>query len=213
MGELEGTLGALLKGITARVIGELVKTYGWKTAVLYMALAFAALFAAALAIRAIYKIARFALISAQRIFRKLNPQVAKASLVVTAAVTLGLLPLPYSYYILLRIIVCISAALAYAHANAHKRNNWQFIAGAIVVLYNPFVPVHLGDKGLWVLINAATVIMLWSAAYQLRSTVKKLGTYAPRTQEQDDPTWPDGDKDSRAFEQALGKLCISIVFG
>ena len=80
MGELEGTLGALLKGITARVFGELVKTYGWKTAVLYVALAFAALFAAALAIRAIYKIARFALISAQRIFRKLNPQVAKASL-------------------------------------------------------------------------------------------------------------------------------------
>ena len=75
----------------------------------------------------------------------------------------GLLPNPYAYYMLLRLVVCaISAYTAYGYArNNRSRLAWLF--GALAVLYNPLAPVYL-SRTLWAPIDLATAILfVWSA--------------------------------------------------
>lgn len=81
--------------------------------------------------------------------------------VATALVGVGLFDLPYGYYMLLRLALC-GSAVVFA-IESHDRG-WMpavWIFGLFTVLYNPFVPVHLGEKEVWTWINAATVSCFW----------------------------------------------------
>ena len=73
------------------------------------------------------------------------------------ALGIGLLPMPYGYYMLSRLVV--SGCALYFALNAHKRNDdikvWVF--GFFVILYNPIIPISLGSKGLWMIVNIPTI--------------------------------------------------------
>ena len=64
------------------------------------------------------------------------------------------------YYMLLRLFtsgVCLYSAVKF-------KTEWaKWIFGGLTVLYNPVLPVHLGDKEIWDVINIATVIYMWIA--------------------------------------------------
>ena len=76
-----------------------------------------------------------------------------------AALAIALLPLPYGYYMLLRVVMCgLFSYLAYlSWQSGGQELTWA--CGVIAAIYNPFVPLHLGRE-VWVLINIATIGML-----------------------------------------------------
>ena len=72
---------------------------------------------------------------------------------------LALLPLPYAYYMLLRIVIFgVSAYLAVAAFSADKTElAWMLAINALI--YNPVFPVHM-TKDVWMIINLLTIGLL-----------------------------------------------------
>ena len=66
------------------------------------------------------------------------------------AMGIGILPMPYGYYNLSRLIVC-GCSLYFAF-NLYKNKDITFVwvFGFFVILYNPIIPVHLYEKGIWI---------------------------------------------------------------
>jgi hypothetical protein len=91
--------------------------------------------------------------------------------VATATVVLGLLDMPYGFYMLLRSVLCLTAAVGFAAARRRDDLPWSWAYGALTVLYNPVLPVHLGAKGLWILVNAGTAMVLWIGAMRFRGVL------------------------------------------
>ena len=67
----------------------------------------------------------------------------------TLAAILGLAKLPYGFYVLLRSIFCLAAAVGFANAYPARSNWWLWAYGAVALFYNPIFPVRLGSRGLW----------------------------------------------------------------
>lgn len=89
----------------------------------------------------------------------------------SVVVGLGLLPMPYGYYALLRIVLCLSGATGFAAARHSKDLAWSWIYGVTAVLYNPILPVQLGSKPLWIGVNLVTLCALWAGAFRFRGTL------------------------------------------
>lgn len=64
--------------------------------------------------------------------------------------------LPYSFFILLRIVVCIGAFVFWAISAGEKHGNMVVLFVSICVLYNPVFPVHLARE-IWIVFNVATI--------------------------------------------------------
>lgn len=62
--------------------------------------------------------------------------------------------LPYYYYILLRLLILISASLVAYTTYRFKKLQWAIIFGAIAILFNPILPIYL-DKQIWIPIDFA----------------------------------------------------------
>ena len=79
-----------------------------------------------------------------------------ASIVMLA---IALLPLPYAYYMLLRVVIFgVSAYLAVAAVSADKNElAWMLAINALI--YNPVFPVHM-TKDVWIIINLLTIGLL-----------------------------------------------------
>lgn len=78
-------------------------------------------------------------------------------LTLAAALLVAMLPMPYGYYQLLRLVACGLAAWA-AAAEWQECKSW--IAGPwalLAILYNPVLVVHF-DRETWVLINLASAV-------------------------------------------------------
>lgn len=83
------------------------------------------------------------------------------ALIGSIAVLVGLGDLPYGYYTLLRLVLC-GMCLFLLFSSEPVRIEWQrWITGGVAVLYNPLVPIRIGDKGVWILLNLITVAWLW----------------------------------------------------
>ena len=72
---------------------------------------------------------------------------------------LALVPMPYFYYMFLRLVVfvlfCFLVWRFYEAQGTLRGIAWVWIAFA--VLYNPILPVHLGNKVAWTAINLVTI--------------------------------------------------------
>lgn len=80
--------------------------------------------------------------------------------IAAVAVAIGLLPMPYGYYMLLRLFLCgVSAYFLTRPRGVRDAEKWVLVG--LVVLYNPIAPVELGSKPLWTVINIATVTWFW----------------------------------------------------
>lgn len=82
-----------------------------------------------------------------------------------ALLLVGLLPLPYGYYTFLRIIVCLSAAIAayLAFKACNRMDAFVATSVAVAIVFNPVIPVYL-NKGLWSVIDVVAAIWFASLA-------------------------------------------------
>ena len=57
---------------------------------------------------------------------------------------IGLLPMPYGYYMLSRLVVCGCAIYYAVQFGNQKETALIWVFGFLAVLYNPIIPIHLG---------------------------------------------------------------------
>jgi len=87
-----------------------------------------------------------------------------AALSATIAVVVGFADLPYGYYMLLRLLLC-GVSLFLAFGAKLVLEDWQrWVLGGFAVLYNPVLPIQIGDKGIWEVLNVATVVLFWAVS-------------------------------------------------
>ncbi len=79
----------------------------------------------------------------------------------TTLLLLALLPFPYGFYVMLRLIVCsTSVLLTYDEYRLRGRvSGWAIVLAGIALLFNPLIPVHL-TRDTWVPIDVATGALL-----------------------------------------------------
>lgn len=82
---------------------------------------------------------------------------------------LGVLPLPYGYYTLLRLIACaVFAWAAYvSFENKEALLPWIFII--LALLFNPLIKVYL-SKDIWAVIDVCSAIFLLIVSPKLRQS-------------------------------------------
>lgn len=78
--------------------------------------------------------------------------------IVGVMLLLAIADLPYGYYTLLRIIVTIVAGITAFIASEQENQIWMIMFGAIVILFNPIIPIYL-DKDTWVVIDIIVAIL------------------------------------------------------
>lgn len=73
---------------------------------------------------------------------------------------------PYSYYTILRFIVCGAGAYSSFVASKEKSPGWTLIFAGIAVLFNPLIPVYL-DKANWVPIDCIVAAILLISLFKI----------------------------------------------
>ena len=81
--------------------------------------------------------------------------------IATLMVLLALMRMPYGYYTLLRLGLCAVCVYYISQFRPPLTPGHRVALGALAVLYNPIIPVHLGSKGLWTFVNTATILYFW----------------------------------------------------
>ncbi|MCP4914631.1 MAG: hypothetical protein GY909_16060 [Oligoflexia bacterium] len=66
----------------------------------------------------------------------------------------AILPMPYVYYMGLRIVLSV-----YAILELYYKSERKIEFGIMVLIYNPFLPIH-ATKAIWVLVNVINIIIL-----------------------------------------------------
>ena len=79
---------------------------------------------------------------------------------------------PYSYYIILRWIIFISAAFVAWGFYQSKINGWALAFGAVCLIFNPLVPFFM-NKSSWVGIDFIAAILFFLAAYSYKKSSLK----------------------------------------
>lgn len=84
---------------------------------------------------------------------------------------IGLLPVPYGYYTLLKFAYCLVLTLLTwaALTSDGVSRYWAVLSIPLILLYNPIIPVHLGSKLIWAFVNAGTVIAIWKMTRNLEA--------------------------------------------
>jgi hypothetical protein len=91
------------------------------------------------------------------------------------AVALGaaIRPFPYGYYMLLRVVVFMAAGLIALHAYEQDQPGlWPFAFAATAIVFNPFLPFHLGRE-IWLFVDigaAALFIANYLSLHQAKAT-------------------------------------------
>lgn len=79
-----------------------------------------------------------------------------------AMLFIGAAPLPYGYYLLLRLVA--TGVFIWAAIVAYERKNdilpWVF--GVLVILFNPIIKIHL-PKEVWAVVDIAAGVLLLAA--------------------------------------------------
>jgi len=71
---------------------------------------------------------------------------------------LAIFPWPYGYYTLLRLIVCLTAAMLAWVSYRSQLTQWVWVMVFTAVVFNPVIVVHFG-KELWAVIDLITAIV------------------------------------------------------
>lgn len=77
----------------------------------------------------------------------------------------ALIPLEFTMYNLVRFLACGSLYFFYdaTKDKSEQYPNWSRVFIALMILYNPLIPIHLGDAGLWFFINIGTLLIMYKA--------------------------------------------------
>jgi len=79
-------------------------------------------------------------------------------LVPAALLFVALLPLPYGYYQFLRIAITVASGFVAYSAFSNSNQGWAIGFGAICILFNPFIPIHL-SKSMWAPIDVVVALV------------------------------------------------------
>lgn len=91
----------------------------------------------------------------------------------TCAVGVGLFDMPFGYYTLLRVVLCLASAVGVAAARKRADPLWSWVYAALAVIYNPIFPLKLGSKSLWIGLNVLTLIFVWTGASRFRGVMSE----------------------------------------
>jgi len=75
---------------------------------------------------------------------------------------------PYSYYSLLRVIICVSSAYLSLLSFNKGKEGWGWVFIVIAVLFNPIAPIYLGKES-WVVIDIVAAIIYSVSIFYLRN--------------------------------------------
>ena len=82
------------------------------------------------------------------------------TLICAGLMLLALAPLPIGYYTFLRIATTFGALVVIASRWESKGFDvWAVLFGLLVILFNPIIPIYLGDRSLWAPINIIGAIL------------------------------------------------------
>lgn len=90
-------------------------------------------------------------------------------LICTGLLLLALVDLPIGYYTLLRIVVTIGAGAVLITEFENGINFWVIVFGLIAILFNPLIPVYLGDKEAWMPIDLIAAILFGVKSFTTKS--------------------------------------------
>jgi hypothetical protein len=90
-----------------------------------------------------------------------------ARLIASGMLLLALSRHPYSYYILLRWIVCGTAAYGTFKSIELEKSGWAWVLGIITLLFNPIIPVHL-SREIWAPIDVTTALIFVVSIFTIR---------------------------------------------
>lgn len=91
-----------------------------------------------------------------------NNSIQRGSLLLSAGMLLvGVFPLPYDYYTLLRLVVTLTAVISAHHFHKAKMGQTAIIFGFIALLFNPLIPLHL-NKPMWLIIDIVVAVYMYS---------------------------------------------------
>jgi len=74
---------------------------------------------------------------------------------------IGFLPMPYGYYNLSRLVVCVCAIYFAYQLFQKEEKTFVWVFGFLAVLYNPIIPIYLYDKEIWMVVNIITGIVFF----------------------------------------------------
>ena len=84
---------------------------------------------------------------------------------------LAILPLPYGYYTLLRLIVCGTAIYLAWFTKLINKMGWMWCMSFIAILFNPFIPIRF-DRELWVLLDVVVAVVFIMFIIKLKENTK-----------------------------------------
>ena len=90
----------------------------------------------------------------------IKPYQKMVFLIAAVMLLLSILPLPYGYYSLLRLVVTISSILGILIFYKEGDSKAVFCLGFICLLFNPFIPIHL-DRMVWAPIDIISAIYFY----------------------------------------------------
>jgi|SRR5690554_684743 hypothetical protein len=90
-------------------------------------------------------------------------------LICTGLLLLALVDLPIGYYTLLRIVVTIGAGAVVVTEFENGINFWVIVFGLVAILFNPLIPVYLGDKEAWMPIDLIAAILFGIKSFTTKS--------------------------------------------
>ena len=79
--------------------------------------------------------------------------------------------IPYSYYIILRFIICGVSICGIWYAYWVRKFLWLWVFSAIAVLFNPIIPIHL-KKEAWIIVDLAVIIIFLISIPMLKAKAK-----------------------------------------
>jgi hypothetical protein len=80
---------------------------------------------------------------------------------------LAILPFPYGYYTLLRLVICGTAIYLVWFTKNINRQGWMWAMGFITLLFNPIIPIRL-DRGTWGVIDFVAAILFIVVLFKIK---------------------------------------------
>ena len=81
---------------------------------------------------------------------------------------------PYGFYTFLRIVVTgVSVYYAFYLYTIEKQDMWFWPLIIIAILFNPLIPIYIGDKSIWGVIDVSLVVFYIALIKKFENKVKK----------------------------------------
>jgi len=87
--------------------------------------------------------------------------------VAAALLALGAAPLPYGYYMALRVVACAVFVWAAITANSRHQRALTWVFAGAAVLFNPLVKVHL-PKEVWAAVDLSAAVLLLATSKRIK---------------------------------------------